>query len=341
MQKDVNISKTVGGVSSLIGSIMGITGGILVFTPAAPAGIIVGLVGLGISGTGILVESGAGVTNYFIGKNGTENLKIQMQNEANINLDAFLQTLENIDKLTKLYIKDANSTRLDNIKTFDLVRDQIETPDEGRNEDGESVHPIEGITTNTGQTVICDYIATSWLQQKFFKNYQNVPATVLDKVYDCIAKKTGMRPTKIKEHLDVLKLVGNIGPIGNSIRGITQDAIFVASESFRFLAQASDDVVVNLVKGSITTNNVDEAALAANITSRIGSTTSKVFNGLGIAGGILGIAFTSYSIHQTRKSLEKGSPSEKAELIETVLANTDKAFTLREIVESTCTFDNN
>ena len=66
VQKDVNISKTVSGTSSLIGSAMGTVGGILVFTPLAPAGIVIGLVGLGITGAGIMVEGGAGAANYFV-----------------------------------------------------------------------------------------------------------------------------------------------------------------------------------------------------------------------------------------------------------------------------------
>ena len=72
--------------------------------------------------------------------------------------------------------------------------------------------------------------------------------------------------------------------------------------------------------------------LAANVTSKIGTTTSKVLNGIGIAGGILGIMFSSYSIHKTTKSLKNGSPSERAEFIEKLFLNIDSGFSLRATV---------
>ena len=85
--------------------------------------------------------------------------------------------------------------------------------------------------------------------------------------------------------------------------------------------------------GAIVANNTDEAALAANVTSKIGTTTSKVLNGIGIAGGILGMMFSSYSIHKTTKSLKNGSPSERAEFIEKLFLNVDSGFSLRATVE--------
>ena len=132
-----------------------------------------------------------------------------------------------------------------------------------------------------------------------------------------------------------MELLKSVGSVGNNMRAITQNSMFIGSESFSFLTQAGDDVVANLVKGgAIVANNTDEAALAANVTSKIGTTTSKVLNGIGIAGGILGIMFSSYSIHKTTKSLRNGSPSERAEFIEKLFLNIESGFSLRDMVES-------
>ena len=161
-----------------------------------------------------------------------------------------------------------------------------------------------------------------------------MPDSIPDQICEFLAMKSGKSCMKVKDKLQLVELLKSIGSVGNNMRSITQNSMFVGSESFSFLTQASDDVVANLVKGgAVVANNTDEAALAANVTSKIGTTTSKVFTGLGIAGGILGIMFSSYSIHKTTKSLKKGSPSERAQFIETLFLNIESGFSLRATVE--------
>ena len=345
-QKDVRISKTVAGSSSLAGSAVGTVGGILLFTPLAPAGIIVGLVGLGISGVGILVEGGAETANYFVGKNVTKKLKNQLKHEANIDIDAFQKIMGKINCLLKSYKHDTDVNTYDNNESFDSVNDQkniftTATDESKKSIERETLNGHNENTYKTAESLVSNHMVTRWLTKELLKKNADISVTVQDKLYNLIASKTDKSSLKVKENLQLFQLLGNIGfKVGNNVRAITQDSIFVASESFSFLSQASDDVLVNLVKGgTIVANNADEAVLAANVSSKIGSTASKVFTGLGIAGGIFGVIFSSYSLHKTTKALKNQSPSEKAKFIDSIFLNIDSGFSLRETVENMCSDD--
>ena len=337
VQKDVDISRTVSGSTSLIGSAMGTVGGILVFTPLAPAGVVIGLVGLGITGAGIMVEGGAGAANYFVNKSVTKKLTKQLKDEANIDVEAFLKTMETIGRILKQYKDEAKgaSTFYD-ISSIQQEDDHEETFERNINKDGDVKCELEeDPETDTSQGMVTNFMVISWLKKELLERYgTNMPDSIPDQICEFLAMKSGKSCMKVKDKLQLVELLKSIGSVGNNMRSITQNSMFVGSESFSFLTQASDDVVANLVKGgAVVANNTDEAALAANVTSKIGTTTSKVFTGLGIAGGILGIMFSSYSIHKTTKSLKKGSPSERAQFIETLFLNIESGFSLRATVE--------
>ena len=342
VQKDVNISKTVSGTSSLIGSAMGTVGGILVFTPLAPAGIVIGLVGLGITGAGIMVEGGAGAANYFVNKSVTKKLTKQLKEEANIDVDAFLKTLERIGRILKQFqnenkerstFYDISSVCPSSPYATDNIEETFERGINGDN--NENCQTDEQAFEDSSQGIVTNYMVISWLKKALLERYgSNVPDNVTDQICDILAMKSGKSCINVKDKLQLVEILKSVGSIGNNMRSITQNSMFIGSESFSFLTQAGDDVVANLIKGgAIAANNTDEAALAANVTSKIGTTTSKVLNGIGIAGGILGIMFSSYSIHKTTKSLKNGSPSERAEFIEKLFLNIDSGFCLRATVD--------
>ena len=342
VQKDVNISKTVSGTSSLIGSAMGTVGGILVFTPLAPAGIVIGLVGLGITGAGIMVEGGAGAANYFVNKSVTKKLTKQLKEEAKIDVDAFLKTLERIGRILKQFQNEAKerSTFYDISSvcpSSPYAQDNIEETFEREinGDKNENCQTEEQAFEYSSQGIVTNYMVISWLKKALLERYgSNVPDNVTDQICDILAMKSGKTCINVKDKLQLVEILKSVGSIGNNMRSITQNSMFIGSESFSFLTQAGDDVVANLIKGgAIAANNTDEAALAANVTSKIGTTTSKVLNGIGIAGGILGIMFSSYSIHKTTKSLKNGSPSERAEFIEKLFLNIDSGFSLRATVD--------
>ena len=343
VQKDVDITKTVSGTSSLIGSAMGTVGGILVFTPLAPAGIVIGLVGLGITGTGIMLEGGAGAANYFVNKSVTKKLTTQLKTEAKIDVDTFLKTMERIGRILKQYRDEAKerSTFYDISSicpSSQYAQNNLEeTFEKEINGDmDEKQQPVEEQYADVSNGIVTNYMVISWLKKALLEKYgANMPDNIPDQIYDFLAIKSGKSCIKVKEKLQLVELLKSVGSVGNNMRAITQNSMFIGSESFSFLTQAGDDVVGNLVKGgAIVANNTDEAALAANVTSKIGTTTSKVLNGIGIAGGILGIMFSSYSIHKTTKSLRNGSPSERAEFIEKLFLNIESGFSLRDMVES-------
>ena len=342
IQKDVNISKTVSGTSSLIGSAMGTVGGILVFTPLAPAGIVIGLVGLGITGAGIMVEGGAGAANYFVNKSVTKKLTKQLKEEAKIDVDAFLKTMERIGRVLKQFqIETKERSTFYDISSVcpssPYAQNNIEETFEREiNDDkNENCQTEDQVLEDSSQGMVTNYMVISWLKKALLERYgTNVPDNVPDQICDFLAMKSGKSCINVKDKLQLVEILKSVGSVGNNMRSITQNSMFIGSESFSFLTQAGDDVVANLIKGgAIAANNTDEAALAANVTSKIGTTTSKVLNGIGIAGGILGIMFSSYSIHKTTKSLKNGSPSERAEFIEKLFLNIDSGFSLRATVD--------
>lgn len=293
-QKDVDVAKTVGASECVAASALGVIGGALLFTPAAPIGVILGLTGLGLGVKGAVVENGATFANFVIGKKTLREFEKDLM-KAEVDLKKFVEILKKVDALADDVIK------------------------EGKDE--------TDMSDDKGDVIlkILESLATFWMKQKLEDEKLNFECLSEDlKAIQSISNKDILR-----EIWSGVKGCGEAVSLGKAFG----DVVVVSSNiSKKGIGVLTDVASVGASSGLVSTLD-DISGSAGSLTARFGTTSSKVISGLGIVGGMAGIAFSSYSIHQYRKSMDEGSKSKKGKLIAGHIKNVETAIRIRLLVE--------
>ena len=337
-QKGVNIAKAVGNAECVIGSTLGTIGGALLFSPLAPVGVIVGLVGLGVGMKGLVIETGASIANYVIGKNTIKDFDEDMK-VALINREVVTKLWERIFNLAKkknisvqqkeILAKDFISEVEEwDIRPYAKQREKYITIKTRRNIKWYQFLRNEEKEKRRQKMVIdiLDFISKYWLKKKMKTyNVQHVESTCrkapdipqeIDNAEVLVAIKAAKGAKKIAKHIH--KIVDNSIRLAASGVNIIDDVATAAPSVTSLAAQSMDEL--------------GTAATGALSTVKSIGTLTKV---AGVVGGSIGVSVAGISLGKNIKSLINGSESEKVEAILMLTKQIDVAFEIKENVLDT------
>ena len=337
-QNRVNIAKAVGNAECVIGSILGTIGGALLFSPLAPVGVIVGLVGLGVSMKGLVIETGASIANDVIGKNTIKDFDEDMK-VALINREVVTKLWERIFNLAKkknisvqqkeILAKDFISEVEEwDIRPYAKQREKYITIKTRRNIKWYQFLRNEEKEKRRQKMVIdiLDFISKYWLKKKMKTyNVQHVEST---------CRKAPDIPQEIDnaEVLVAINAVKGAKKIAKHIHKIVDNSIRLAASGVNII----DDVATAAPSvTSLAAQSMDElgtAATGALSTVKSIGTLTKV---AGVVGGSIGVLVAGISLGKNIKSLINGSESEKVEAILMLTKQIDVAFEIKENVLDT------